>query len=177
MKVVKTNIKGLVLINSLIYKDNRGSFKEIFKQKKFKQKFIFDCRSISKKNVVRGLHLQTKNPQAKLITVATGEIFDVAVDLRKNSKTFGKSYGIKITENSNFSFFIPEGFAHGFVCLSKKCCVYYKCTNYRDQKSELTINWDDPDLNIKWPIKKPILSKKDRYGISFQSFIKNFISK
>ena len=92
------------------------------------------------------------------------------VDLRKESKTYGKHFSIELSQNSDFSLFIPQGFAHGFLCLSETCTVYYKCTNYRDQKSEVTIKWNDEDLKIKWPIKKPILSKKDKEGISFSDF-------
>ena len=136
----------------------------------FKKKFIFDCLSYSKKNTLRGLHLQKNKKQAKIITVAQGKILDVVVDLRKKSKTYGKHFSIEISHDSDFSLFIPEGFAHGFMCLSKTCLVYYKCTNYRDQKSEITLKWDDKDLNIKWPIKNPILSKKDQLGVAFSDY-------
>ena len=170
MKLIKTKIKDLLIINTNVYKDNRGYFKEVEKFKILKKKFIFDCLSLSKKNTLRGLHFQKKRPQAKIITVAYGKILDVVVDLRKKSKTYGKHYSIEIAHNSNFSLFIPEGFAHGFMCLSKTCVVYYKCTNYRDQKSEVTLKWDDKDLKIKWPTKKPILSKKDASGISFSNY-------
>ena len=170
MKLIKTNIKDLLIVKTNIYKDGRGFFKEIEKFKILKKKFIFDCLSFSKKNTLRGLHLQTKRSQAKIITVAQGKILDVVVDLRKKSKTYGKHFSIEISHDSDFSLFIPEGFAHGFMCLSKTCLVYYKCTNYRDKKSEITIKWNDKDLNIKWPIKKPILSKKDRLGTSLSDY-------
>ena len=170
MKIIKTKIKDLVLLKTNVYKDNRGFFKEVEKNKILKKKFIFDCFSYSKKNTLRGLHLQTNKSQAKIITVVQGKILDVVVDLRKKSKTFGKYFAIKISHDSNFSLFIPENFAHGFLCLSKSCGVYYKCTNYRDEKSEITIKWNDKNLKINWPIKKPILSKKDRKGISFLEF-------
>ena len=170
MKLIKTKIKDLLIVKTNIYKDNRGFFKEIEKFKILKKKFIFDCVSFSKKNTLRGLHLQTKRSQAKIITVAQGKILDVVVDLRKKSKTYGKHFSIEISHDSDFSLFIPEGFAHGFMCLSKTCLVYYKCTNYRDKKSEVTIKWNDKDLSIKWPIKKPILSKKDRFGTSFSDY-------
>tara|TARA_B110000438_G_C15738464_1_gene617355 strand:+ start:845 stop:1357 length:513 start_codon:yes stop_codon:yes gene_type:complete len=170
MKLIKTKIKDLLIVKTNIYKDNRGFFKEIEKFKILKKKFIFDCLSFSKKNILRGLHLQTKRSQAKIITVAQGKILDVVVDLRKKSKTYGKHFSIEISHDSDFSLFIPEGFAHGFMCLSKTCLVYYKCTNYRDKKSEITIKWNDKNLNIKWPIKKPILSKKDRFGTSFSDY-------
>ncbi len=167
MKIIKTKFSGLLILKTKVYKDNRGYFKEVEKKKILKKNFVFDCFSNSKKNTLRGMHIQIKNPQAKIITVVQGKILDVVVDLRKNSKTFGKHFAIKISDDSDFSLYIPEGFAHGFLCLTKKCSVYYKCTNYRNKKSELTIKWNDKDLKIKWPIKKPILSKKDRQGISF----------
>ena len=170
MKVIKTKIKGLLLLKTSIYKDKRGFFKEVEKNKVLKKKFIFDCFSYSKKNTLRGMHLQTKKSQAKIITVVQGKILDVVVDLRKNSKTYGKHFSIEISQNSNYSLYIPEKFAHGFLCLSNECAVYYKCTNYRDKNSETTIKWDDRDLNIKWPIKKPLLSKKDKVGIRFLDF-------
>ena len=172
MKLIKTNIKDLILLETNVYKDNRGFFKEVEKNKILKKKFVFDCFSYSKKNTLRGLHLQTKKSQAKIITVVQGKILDVVVDLRKKSKTFGKFFSIEISQDSNFSLFIPENFAHGFLCLSKNCAVYYKCTNYRDKKSETTIKCNDKSLNIKWPISKHILSKKDKMGLSFNEFIR-----
>jgi len=170
MRLLKTKIKGLLIIKTNIYKDNRGFFKEIEKFKILKKKFIFDCLSFSKKNTLRGLHLQQKKQQAKIITVAQGKILDVVVDLRKKSKTYGKHFSIEISHNSDFSLFIPSGFAHGFLCLSRTCLVYYKCTNYRDEKSEITLKWNDRALNINWPIKKPILSKKDNLGMSLSDY-------
>jgi dTDP-4-dehydrorhamnose 3,5-epimerase len=170
MKIIKTKIKDLVLIKTELFKDKRGFFKEIEKFKVLKKKFIFDCFSYSKKNTLRGLHLQTRKSQAKIITVVHGKILDVVVDLRKKSPNYGKHFSIEISDKSDFSIFIPEGFAHGFLCLSKNCAVYYKCTNYRDKESEKTIKWNDKDLNINWPIKKPILSKKDSLGINFLDF-------
>tara|TARA_Y100000816_G_C25817525_1_gene427854 strand:- start:65 stop:586 length:522 start_codon:yes stop_codon:yes gene_type:complete len=172
MKLINTKIKdGPKIIKTIIYKDKRGFLKETFNNRLFKNKtFPFDIMSYSKKNVLRGLHLQLKKPQSKIITVTHGKIFDVAIDLRKNSKTFGKYVSIVISDTDNFSFFIPEGFAHGFLCLSKKCTVNYKCSNYRNAKSERTLSWNDKNINIKWPIKKPILSKKDQNGLSLENF-------
>ncbi len=170
MKLIKTELKDLLILQSNIFKDNRGFFKEVEKKKILKEKFIFDCFSFSKKNTLRGLHLQRKKSQTKLLTVVQGKILDVVVDLRKKSKTYGKHFSIEISQSSNFSLLIPGGFAHGFLCLTKFCAVYYKCTNYRDKKSETTIKWNDKNLNIKWPIKKPILSKKDKEGIKFLNF-------
>ena len=119
MKIIKTNIKDLILLETNVYKDNRGFFKEVEKNKILKKKFVFDCFSYSKKNTLRGLHLQTKKSQAKIITVVQGKILDVVVDLRKKSKTFGKYFAIEISQNSNFSLFIPENFAHGFFVYLK----------------------------------------------------------
>ena len=167
MMIIKLKISGLKLIKTKIYKDKRGFLKEVFKKNIIKKEnFIFDLMSKSKKNTLRGLHIQLKKKQAKLITVTEGSIYDVAVDLRLKSKTFGKYVGLKISHKDDFSFFIPAGFAHGFVCLSKTCTVYYKASNYRDAKTEKTLAWDDKSLNIKWPIKKPLLSKKDKIGMS-----------
>ncbi len=171
MKLLKTKINGPKLIKSQIFKDNRGYLRETFRNYLIKnQSFPFDVMSFSKKNVLRGLHIQTKKTQAKIITVTYGKIFDVAVDLRKNSKTFGKYVSVIISDKSDFSFYIPKGFAHGFLCLSKECTVNYKCSEYRNSKSEKTLSWNDKTLKIKWPIKKPILSKKDKNGLNLISF-------
>ena len=170
MKITKTNFKDLLIYNKNTYKDKRGYFRELYLSKDFKKKFPFDVMSFSKKNVVRGLHLQIKKPQGKLITVLSGKIFDVALDCRRNSKTFGKHFSIILSEKNNTSLYIPEGFAHGFCSLSNNTVLHYKCTNYRDQNSEKTIKWNDKNLNINWPIKKPILSRKDSLGINFKDF-------
>ena len=176
MKLIKTKFTdGPKILKTNIFRDNRGFLKETFQNKIFKDKFPFDIMSFSKKNVLRGLHLQTVNSQAKLITVTYGKIFDVAVDLRKNSKTFSQYVSLTISHDDDFSFYIPEGFAHGFVCLSDKCTVNYKCSNYRHSKSERTIFWDDKRLNIKWPIKKPILSEKDKKGLKLTEFEKKYL--
>ena len=173
MKLIKTKIPGPLIIKTKIYNDKRGFLKETFRNNLFKNiKFPFDIMSSSKKKVLRGLHIQTDKSQAKIITVTHGKIFDVAVDLRKNSKTFGKYVSLIISENSDFSFYVPKGFAHGFLCLSKKCTVNYKCSEYRHIKSEKTLSWNDPKINIKWPIPKPILSKKDKDGLNLLYFKK-----
>ena len=116
------------------------------------------------------MHLQTKNSQAKIITVVQGKILDVVVDLRKKSKTFGKYFSIIISQNSEFSLYIPEGFAHGFLCLSKNCTVNYKCSKFRHKTSETTLSWDDDSVSINWPIKRPILSNKDKIGKKLNFF-------
>jgi len=172
MKIVKTKIKDLLILKNKIYSDKRGFFREVFKEKNLNIKFIFDCFSYSKKNTLRGMHIQLKKSQAKMITVVNGKILDVVVDLRKNSKTFGNSFSIVISDKSDFSLFIPAGFAHGFLCLSNKCSVYYRCNNYQNKNSERTLLWNDKNINIKWPVKKPILSEKDKNGFSFNELIK-----
>ena len=178
MKLINTKIIGPKLIKTEIYNDKRGFLKEVYKQEiTKKENFIFDLMSVSKKNVLRGLHMQTKKMQAKIITVTYGKIYDVAVDLRPKSKTFGKYIGLKITHKDNFSFYIPAGFAHGFVCLSKTCTVYYRVSNYRNAKSEKTLAWNDKTINIKWPVKNPILSNKDKVGLDLPSFKKNILTK
>ena len=170
MKLIKTEFKDLLIYKKDTFKDNRGYFRELFLNKDIKRKFPFDVMSYSKKNVLRGLHLQFKKPQGKLVTVLRGKIFDVALDCRKNSKTFGKYFSITLSENENISLYIPEGFAHGFCSLSDNTIMHYKCTNYRDQSSETGIIWNDYEINIKWPIKNPILSPKDKSNISFKNF-------
>ena len=171
MKLIKTRINGPKKIKSKLFKDKRGYLRETFSNNLFNNiDFPFDVMSFSKKNVLRGLHLQINKSQAKIITVTHGKIFDVAVDLRKKSKNFGKYVSVIMSDKSDFSFYIPKGFAHGFLCLSKKCTVNYKCSNYRDPKSEKTLAWNDPNVKIKWPVKKPILSKKDRVGLNLDFF-------
>ena len=170
MKLENLRIKGLKLIKSKVYKDNRGFLREVYKNKLLNDSFLFDVMSYSKKNVLRGLHIQTQKSQAKIITVTHGKIFDVVVALRKNSKTFGKYFSIVISQNSEFSFYIPKGFAHGFLCLSKECTVNYRCSQYRHIKSETTLKWDDKEVGVEWPIRKPILSTKDKNGKSLSYF-------
>ena len=173
MKVINTKFSGLKVIQSKSYIDNRGLFKEDYKKKFFKNKnFVFGCTSRSKKNVIRGLHLQTKHSQEKYVSVLKGAIIDVVVDLRKKSKTFGKHYKVILSDENAKSIFIPAGFAHGFLGLKKENIIYYTCTNYRSVKHEVGILWNDKDLKIKWPIKNPIVSKKDKKNIKFIEFKK-----
>ena len=171
MKLLKTKILGPKIIKSQIFKDRRGFLKETYRKNILVNiDFPFDVMSYSKKNVLRGLHIQIKNSQAKIITVTHGTIIDIAVDLRKRSKTFGKYVAIKISDKDDFSFYIPKGFAHGFLCLSIKCTVNYKCSEYRDPKSEKTLAWNDKSIKINWPTNKPILSEKDKNGLSLEDF-------
>ena len=173
LKITKTYIKDLLIIDGKQHDDNRGYLKETYRKNILNEKnFPFDVMSFSKKNVLRGLHIQSKKAQAKIITVTHGKILDVAVDLRKSSKSFGKYVSLIMSDKSDFSFYIPEGFAHGFLCLSKVCTVNYKCSQYRVSTSEKTLRWNDPIVNIKWLIKKPILSEKDKnLGLSLNEFL------
>ena len=171
MKITKTKFKDLVIIKKDTYYDKRGYLREIFKENILKKKFKFEILSYSKKNVLRGLHLQKKNPQGKFITILKGKVYDVALDLRKKSKTFGRYFSIILSSKQNISIYIPPGFAHGFCALKDNTIMYYKCTNYRDAKSEMGIFWNDKNLKIKWPVKKPIVSGKDKNNSDFKSFL------
>ena len=175
MKIRSTKFSGLKVIKSKSFKDRRGFFKEDYKKKFFKnKKFVFGCSSSSKKNVLRGIHLQTKFSQAKYVSVLKGKVLDVVVDLRKNSKTFGKYFKVVLSEKNSKSIYVPEGFAHGFCGLDKENYLLYSCSTYRDKNAEVGIKWNDKDLNIKWPCKKPIISKKDNQGINLEEY-KNLI--
>ena len=167
MKIQKTKFKDLFVIQSERFLDNRGYFRELLLEKSIKKKLNFFVVSKSKKNVARGLHFQLKNPQGKYVSVIKGQIFDVAVDCRPKSKTFGKHFKIIISEKNSKSIYVPPGFIHGFVGLEKENIVLYSCTNYRNKQSELGVKWNDKNLNINWGIKKPILSKKDKNNIHF----------
>tara|TARA_B100001093_G_C26625330_1_gene926501 strand:+ start:186 stop:707 length:522 start_codon:yes stop_codon:yes gene_type:complete len=172
MKIIKTKFKDLLIYQKETFKDKRGYFRELYLQKHFSEKFPFDVMSYSKKNVLRGLHLQSKKSQSKLITVLKGKIFDVCLDCRKKSKTFGKYFSLTMSDKENKSLFIPKGFAHGFCTLSHDVVLHYKCSNYRHKISEIGILWNDKDIGIKWPIKKPIISSKDKNNLSFKDFLK-----
>ena len=172
MKTLKTNFKGLEIFESQNIFDNRGYFREVFIKKKTKNDLIFTVASKSKKNVLRGLHMQVKKRQGKYVSVVKGKILDVCVDCRKNSKSFGKNYKIILSEKNSKSIYIPPGFIHGFLGLERENIVVYGCTSYRDKDSEIGVMWNDVDLKIKWPIKKPIISDKDKNNISFKEFKK-----
>tara|TARA_Y100001970_G_C14132383_1_gene802419 strand:- start:381 stop:899 length:519 start_codon:yes stop_codon:yes gene_type:complete len=168
MKKFKTPIKDLIVYQGKKFNDKRGFLREVFHRYIVKKNLLFSVVSSSKKNVIRGLHLQTKKAQDKYITVLKGKILDVVVDLRKNSKTFGKHFKIILDERNSKFLFIPKGFAHGFLGLNKENIVLYSCTNYRDVGSEKSILWNDKDLKINWGIKKPIISKKDKKAQKFK---------
>ena len=174
MKVTSLNIPDLLLIEPEIFEDSRGFFFESFNHKKFEKligrevNFVQDNHSGSKNGVLRGLHFQTDKPQGKLVRVTAGEIFDVAVDIRANSPTFGQWCGQILSSVNRRQYWIPEGFAHGFLVLSDEAEFLYKTTDYFAAELDNCIRWDDPTLAIIWPLKgKPVLSSKDQKGLLF----------
>ena len=165
MQVSKTPIDGLLTIEPKIFADPRGMFYEVYSENRYEEHgipcFVQDNHSVSKKGVLRGLHYQVNPGQGKLVRVTRGEVFDVAVDIRKQSPTYGKWWGLSLSETNNFQLYIPIGFAHGFCVLSESAEVLYKCSDYYSPENERGILWSDPDLAIDWPVKDPILSEKD----------------
>ncbi|OCG32046.1 dTDP-4-dehydrorhamnose 3,5-epimerase [Gilliamella sp. Choc4-2] len=174
MEVIATNIEGVKIIKPKVFGDERGFFLETFEQKRYQDmlgielNFVQDNHSRSQKGVLRGLHFQKQNPQGKLVRVVRGEVFDVAVDIRKDSPTYGKWVGVTLTEENKTQLWIPPGLAHGFAVLSDIADFEYKCTNYYDPKSEGCLLWNDPTVNIRWPISNPLLSAKDKLGKKLQ---------
>ena len=172
---IKTKFKDLFIYKNKSFKDKRGYFKELIKENQIKRKMPFTVMSYSKKNVIRGLHIQTKKSQGKFISVIKGKIYDIALDLRKNSKTFGKVFTCTLSEKNSKSIYIPQGFAHGFCGLDKENYIIYSCTQYRHAQSETAIKYNDGNLKIKWPITKPIVSKKDKNAMTFFDFKKKYL--
>lgn len=174
MKRENTDISDVFVIETDAYTDERGFFFENYNQKKFSKlikkeiSFVQDNISLSKSKVLRGLHYQHLFPQGKLFRVLKGEVYDVAVDLRKNSPTFGRFVGKVLSDQNKLALWIPEGFAHGFVVLSEEALCSYKTTEYYHPEDEYCIRWDDPDISIDWPItKEVVISEKDRAGLCF----------
>lgn len=167
MKVIQTKLKDCVIIEPKVFGDERGFFLETFHAERFAAQagitvpFLQDNHSCSSRGVLRGLHFQKNKPQGKLVRVVKGEVYDVAVDIREGSLTFGQWEAVILTEENKTQFWVPPGFAHGFVVLSETADFVYKCTDYYDPSDEGSILWNDPDLNIPWPIDDPKLSKKD----------------
>ena len=181
-KFVKTFIEGVYIIEPTVFGDERGFFMETYHAKEFKEAgldvtFVQDNHSKSRKGVLRGLHFQINKPQGKLVRVIKGEVFDVAVDLRKDSTTYRKWEGIILTEENKKQFYVPEGFAHGFLVLSNEAEFIYKCTNFYNSDDEGGLLWNDPDINIKWPvdnIDEVILSEKDKKLKTLNKTLTNF---
>ncbi|EQF29165.1 dTDP-4-dehydrorhamnose 3,5-epimerase [Clostridioides difficile CD160] len=175
-KFIKTKIEGLYIVEPNVFCDERGYFMESYNKKDFMEQgldmcFIQDNESSSRKGVLRGMHFQTRYPQGKLVRVIEGEVFDVAVDLRKDSQTFGEWEGVILSDKNKKQFYIPEGFAHGFLVLSEKAVFTYKCTNYYHPEFESGFLWNDKQVSIDWPleeIEKILLSEKDKKQKSFK---------
>ena len=176
MEIIETNLKGLLVIKPKVFEDERGYFFESYNYQLFKQagldfNFVQDNQSLSQKGVLRGLHFQNNpNAQGKLVRVISGSVFDVAVDIRKKSPTYGQWFGLELTEQNKWMMYIPEGFAHGFATLQDFTVFSYKCTNFYNKASEDCIFWNDSDLAINWPIENPILSDKDLLGKHMKDF-------
>lgn len=180
-KFFPTGIEGLTIIEPTVFGDARGYFMETYQQQEFAEAglnmtFIQDNQSRSRKGVLRGLHFQKKNPQGKLVRVIEGAVYDVAVDLRKSSKTFGKWYGVELTAENQKQFYVPEGFAHGFLVLTEAATFVYKCTRFYDPNDEGGLMWNDPDIGIQWPLEEGtelLLSEKDQKNPLLLEFINN----
>ena len=167
MRVSKTGLDGVLIIEPEVFRDSRGIFYESYSGKKYEEHgipnhFVQDNHSVSTQGTVRGLHYQVSPGQAKLVRVTRGEVFDVVVDIRKNSPTHGKWWGTRLSETNYLQLYIPVGFAHGFCVLSESAELLYKCSDYYSPENERGIIWDDPDLAIDWPTEQPILSEKDQ---------------
>ncbi|PVZ70248.1 dTDP-4-dehydrorhamnose 3,5-epimerase [Pelagibaculum spongiae] len=175
MKKIEVGLCDAFVIEPKVFGDERGFFMETFQKEDFSalgidKEFVQDNHSRSKQGILRGLHLQTKNTQGKLVRVTRGEVFDVAVDMRKDSPTYGKWAGVLLSEENKRQFWVPEGFAHGFYVISDIADFQYKCTNYYSPEYDLSIAWDDPELAIEWPLvngELPQLSEKDATGTNF----------
>ncbi len=180
IKIIGVSIEGLYVIEPTVHRDNRGYFIETYNQNDMRAAgldmvFVQDNQSMSTKGVLRGIHFQKKHPQGKLVRVVQGSVFDVAVDVRVNSKTYGKWYGVELSEENHKQFYIPQGFAHGFLVLSDVAKFCYKVTDFWYPNYEIGIPWDDPDINIQWPLQKnqkPIIAEKDKNYESFATLHK-----
>lgn len=166
MKISKAPIDGIIILEPDIYTDGRGFFMETYNFRRYAQagifqEFVQDNLSFSRKGVLRGLHYQINYPQAKLVQVCYGEVFDVVVDLRRKSSTFGNWFGLTLSGENLKQLLIPKGFAHGFCVLSEYALFYYKCSNFYKKADEGGLLWSDPDIGIKWPVKNPVISEKD----------------
>ncbi len=170
MKIIDTNIPDVKLLEPQVWGDERGFFMETFRDQWFKEhianrSFVQENHSLSRKGVLRGLHYQTENVQGKLVRVVLGEVFDVAVDLRKNSATFGQWVGEVLSAENKRQLWVPEGFAHGFYVLSETAELLYKCTDYYNPRAEQTLLWNDEIVGVNWPLdEEPVLSEKDKKG-------------
>lgn len=170
MNVIRCQLEGLLLVEPKVFGDSRGFFMESWNQNRYEAagltaSFVQDNFSFSRRGALRGLHFQNPSPQGKLVSVLEGEVFDVAVDLRRKSSTFGKAETIRLSGENKRQFYVPPGFAHGFLVLSETALFHYKCTAFYSPKDEMTLLWNDPELAIDWPLQNPTLSEKDSRGL------------
>jgi len=175
MNVIETTLPGVVIIEPKVFGDERGFFMETWNQQRYVDAgipagFVQDNLSYSRRGVLRGLHFQNPNPQGKLVSVYQGEVYDVAVDIRRGSPTFGQWTAVTLSAENKRQFYVPEGFAHAFVVTSETALFSYKCTDLYNPKAEGSILWNDPDLAIDWPMDNPELSAKDREGKRLKDF-------
>lgn len=174
MKVSKTEIQGALIIEPDVFGDDRGFFMETFQAARYRDvlggefDFVQDNYSRSAKNVLRGLHFQKTKPQGKLVRVVMGEVYDVAVDIRVDSPSYGQCHGVRLSAENKLQFWLPPGLAHGFLVLSDRADFEYKCTDYYDNSDEGCLLWNDSALNINWPCDNPLLSEKDKRGLKFK---------
>lgn len=180
MEVIQTNIKDLVVLKPKVFEDERGYFFESYNKTAFHNagltmEFVQDNQSLSQKGVLRGLHFQNPpHAQGKLVRVIKGAVLDVALDIRKDSETYGKWYSVELTEKNKLMMYVPVGFAHGFLTLEDNTIFSYKCTNIYNKPAEGCILWNDPELNINWNVEDPTMSAKDIEGTLFKDFKSNF---
>ncbi len=175
IKVEAVSLREVLLIKPRKFDDQRGYFLETFRRDSYKecgvdQEFVQENASFSHQNVLRGLHFQWPNPQAKLVSVLHGKIFDIAVDIRFDSPSFGEWFGVELSAENGWQLYIPEGFAHGFCALSEGAVLNYKCSRYYSPNDEKTLLWNDPAIGIQWPVSKPQLSSKDLSGLLLSQF-------
>lgn len=174
MKVKKTRFKGLLIVEQINNTDKRGNLRETFNKNLLDKNFVFEYCTTSKSNVLRGFHFQYKFKQSKYVNVLKGKILDVVIDLRKNSKTFGKLFSIILSKDNALGLFIPAGFAHAYYSYDKENIIYYKLDNFYAPKFESGIVYNDPIVKVKWPKKKFLVSKKDKKLLTFDAFCKKF---
>jgi dTDP-4-dehydrorhamnose 3,5-epimerase len=166
VRFIQTEIPGVVIIEPDVHRDPRGYFLETYHERKYAEggirgPFVQDNHSFSLRGTLRGLHAQRRRPQGKLVRAVEGEMFDVAVDIRRGSPTFSRWVGVTLSGENLRQFYVPPGFAHGFCVLSERLHVEYKCTDFYDREDEFGLAWDDPEIAIAWPIREPVLSAKD----------------
>jgi dTDP-4-dehydrorhamnose 3,5-epimerase len=178
MEITQTKLSGVLVIKPAVFGDSRGLFKETYNQRRYYEAgidmpFVQDNYSVSQKKVIRGLHIQVKKPQGKLVWCSEGSVLDVVADINPRSATFGQHICVELSDDNHLQLWVPPGFAHGFCVLSPLAKFQYKCTEFYDPKDESGVVWNDPDLSVKWPIVDPVISKKDSELLTLKDFVSN----